>query len=274
MFLFVAQECKKTWANLRDAYRRAIKKSATVSGQKAKNLKKWKYESEMEFLKPYMKERDTISSVEPKSDVEKSSSDSENELNFSKNEINKSGNITMESIISPEENIANSTPSEGYHPSELSPKFCKPPPKKIMTAKKRKKNEGHASSESASSLLIRYIIEKEKKEEIKANTEKNEINLIDQFFQNMGSTVKQFSPYHQHLAKTRVFSVISELELDHIKSQKLHEQQYQQQYQQQNISALQPIYHSTQNYTDGSISHHSDSDTSSNVGNFLTTFIP
>ncbi|KAF0750769.1 variant-silencing SET domain-containing protein-like [Aphis craccivora] len=52
----------------------------------------------------------------------------------------------------------------------------------------------------------------------------------------MGSTVKQFYPYHQHLAKTRVFSVISELELDHIKSQKLHEQQYQ-----QNISALQPI---------------------------------
>jgi len=39
---------------------------------------------------------------------------------------------------------------------------------------------------------MRYIIEKEKKEEVKANTEKNEINVIDQFFQNMGSTVKQF----------------------------------------------------------------------------------
>jgi len=120
---------------------------------------------------------------------------------------------------------------------------------------------------------MRYIIEKKKEEEVKANTEKNEINVIDQFFQNMGSTVKQFSPYLQHLAKIRVFSVISELELDHIKSQKLHEQQYQQQYQQQHISALQPIYQSTQSYTDGS-NHHSDSDTSLNVGNFLTTFIP
>jgi len=218
-----------------------------------------------------MKERETVSSVDTKSDEEKSSSDSENELNYSKNEINKSGNITMESIISPEENITNSTPLE------LSPKFCKPPPKKIMTPKKRKKNEGHVSSESASSHLMRYIIEKEKIEEVKANTEKNEkneINVIDQFFQNMGSTVKQFSPYLQHLAKTRVFSVISELELDHIKSQKLHEQQYQQQYQQQHTSALQPIYQSTQDYTDGSICHHSDADTSSNVGNFLTTFIP
>lgn len=61
---------------------------------------------------------------------------------------------------------------------------------------------------------MRYIIEKKKEEEVKANTEKNEINVIDQFFQNMGSTVKQFSPYLQHLAKIRVFSVISELELD------------------------------------------------------------
>jgi len=260
MFFFVAQECKKAWANLRDAYRRAIKKSATVSGQKAKIFKKWKYESEMEFLKPYMKERETVSSVDTKSDVEESSSDSENE-------INKSSNITVDSINSPEENITNSTPSE------LSPKFSKPQPKKIMTPKKRKKNEGHASSESASSHLMRYIIEKEKKEEIKANTEKNEIDVIDQFFQNMGSTVKQFSPYHQHLAKTRVFSVISELELDHINSQKLHEQQYRQKDQQQNISALQPIFHSPQD-TDGSISHHSDSETSSNLGNFLTTFIP
>lgn len=80
-----------------------------MSGQKAKNVKKWKYESEMEFLKPYTKKRETVSSVDTKSDEEKSSSDSENE----------------ESIISPEENITNSTPSE------LSPKFCKPPPKKI-----------------------------------------------------------------------------------------------------------------------------------------------
>lgn len=82
----------------------------------------------------------------------------------------------MESIISPEENITNSTPSE------LTPEFSKPQPKKIMTPKKRKKNEGHASSESASSHLMRYIIEKEKKEEIKANTEKNKINVINKFF--------------------------------------------------------------------------------------------
>jgi len=80
-----------------------------------------------------MKERETVSSVDTKSDEEKSSSDSENELNYSKNEINKSDNITMETIILPEENITNSTPSK------LSPKLYKPPPKKIMTPKKRKK---------------------------------------------------------------------------------------------------------------------------------------
>lgn len=73
------------------------------------------------------------------------------------------------------------------------------------------------------------LIEKEQKEELKWSNKTNEVKVIDQFFQNMSSTVKQFSPDHQHLANTRVFSVISELELDHLKSQQLH-QQYQQPY--------------------------------------------
>jgi hypothetical protein len=34
----------------------------------------------------------------------------------------------------------------------------------------------------------------------------------------MCSTVKQFSPYHQHLAKTKIFSIISEIELENLGS--------------------------------------------------------
>jgi len=56
------------WTSLRDGYRRAAKKSITVSGQKNKFVKKWKYADEMEFLKPYMKERDSISNIDEVSD--------------------------------------------------------------------------------------------------------------------------------------------------------------------------------------------------------------
>jgi len=34
----------------------------------------------------------------------------------------------------------------------------------------------------------------------------------------MSSTVKQFSPYHQHLAKTKIFSIVSEIELENLES--------------------------------------------------------
>lgn len=257
MIIFVAQECKKAWANLRDAYRRAIKKNATVSGQKTKYLKKWKYELEMNFLKPYMKERETVSSVEAQSDVENNSSSTEDDETFSENETNQSNNIAMESISSPDENIIHSTLPA---PSQT---FCVPQPKKIMTPKKRKKTGRCTTSESASSHLMKYIIEKEKEEEVKSNN-KTEIDVIDKFFQSMSLTVKQFSPYHQHLAKTRVFSVISELELEHLKSQQLH--------QQQNMSGFQSIPQSTQAYTLSPIEHPSDSDTSTSIGNFFQTF--
>jgi len=52
----------------------------------------------------------------------------------------------------------------------------------------------------------------EKEEEVKSNN-KTENNVIDKSFQSMSLILKQFSPYHQHLAKTRFFSVIFELEL-------------------------------------------------------------
>ncbi|XP_060848495.1 transcription factor Adf-1-like [Rhopalosiphum padi] len=62
------QTCKKMWTSLRDGYRRAAKKSITVSGQKNKFVKKWKYADEMEFLKPHIKERDSISNIDEVSD--------------------------------------------------------------------------------------------------------------------------------------------------------------------------------------------------------------
>ena len=35
-----------------------------MSGQKTKFVKKWKYADEMEYLKPHMKERDSISNID------------------------------------------------------------------------------------------------------------------------------------------------------------------------------------------------------------------
>ncbi|XP_076283501.1 uncharacterized protein LOC143210495 [Lasioglossum baleicum] len=50
--------CKKTWSNLRDAYRRALKRRKGASGQAAN--RKWKYEVEMSFLSRFYKELITV----------------------------------------------------------------------------------------------------------------------------------------------------------------------------------------------------------------------
>lgn len=62
---------------------------------------------------------------------------------------------------------------------------------------------------------MKYILEKKNEENPK---EKNEPSAIDQFFLNICSTVKQFSPYHQHLAKTKIFAIVSEIELENLGS--------------------------------------------------------
>lgn len=80
----------------------------------------------------------------------------------------------------------------------------------------------------------------------------------------MSLTVKQFSPYHQRLAKTLVFSVISELELELLQSQQLD--------QQQSISVFQSIPQPTQAYTQSPIEHQSDSDTLTSISNLFQTF--
>lgn len=51
-------ECKSKWTLLRSYYRRALQRRKTVSGQPAKKIKHWRYEEQMAFLKPYVKERE------------------------------------------------------------------------------------------------------------------------------------------------------------------------------------------------------------------------
>ncbi|KAJ8896840.1 hypothetical protein PR048_002186 [Dryococelus australis] len=52
-------EAKAMWIKLRDAYRSSVKrlKTSTRIGDPAVSVKPWKYSQQMDFLKPYMKDR-------------------------------------------------------------------------------------------------------------------------------------------------------------------------------------------------------------------------
>ncbi|CAG4952538.1 unnamed protein product [Parnassius apollo] len=134
-------ECKKTWANLRESYRRAVVKKRTKSGQ-ATSSKKWQFEEEMSFLLPHMKQRKTISSL--------TEDDSKVDDNFYVNELLSNHDDSPMSPNDPELNITNRPESSSTNTSANSPLFPNIP--------KRKRFKGTQECTSASAQLLQYLL--------------------------------------------------------------------------------------------------------------------
>ncbi|XP_053611836.1 transcription factor Adf-1-like [Plodia interpunctella] len=174
--------CKKTWSNLREAHRRAIKKKNTKSGQAAVSVKKWQFEDEMNFLTPFYKERATVSSLLRDSDDTESTVNEDSQLSAP----------DCQSDIS----IIEDRPTL----SESSTKKSK-----FSNIKKPRVLDEDRSS--ASSLLMKYIL--------KEKDEKNEDD-IDKFFYGIAATVKKFNEYNKAIMKSQIFNIVSQMELREI----------------------------------------------------------
>lgn len=100
-------------------------------------------------------------------------------------------------------------------------------------AKRRKRNIEATSSITSNIELIRVKNDEDAEESTDpleitntntdfgvSNTSKNtSTNHIDSFFAAMADTVKTFSPYNQVIAKSKIFSVISNLEMKQIQQE-------------------------------------------------------
>ncbi|CAK1579890.1 unnamed protein product [Parnassius mnemosyne] len=187
-------ECKKTWANLRESYRRAVVKKRTKSGQAAISSKKWQFEEEMSFLLSHMKQTKTISSL--------TEDDSEVDDNFYVNELLSNHDDSSMSSIDPELNITNRPESSSTNMSANYPLFPNIP--------KRKRFKGIQECTSASAQLLQYLL-KEK--------ETNKDDEIDKFFSRIATTVKKLNRYSQSVLISRIFNMVSEFELQEIQEQ-------------------------------------------------------
>lgn len=63
MISFSGQSCKTRWGNIRDNFRKSLRKNTTVSGQKAKSGKLYKYAEQLSFLKEFFNTRETRSNI-------------------------------------------------------------------------------------------------------------------------------------------------------------------------------------------------------------------
>ncbi|XP_031357193.1 transcription factor Adf-1-like [Photinus pyralis] len=193
--------CKKIWTNLRDSFRRAMKKRReTKSGQAASKIKKWKFEDEMSFLLPFMQERDTCSNLKDVSDDD----DENNEEESQETEDDGKNKLDDDGINNTDDVDGQLHIEDGRKEKELS--------RKIVNAARRKGTRNQTQPETASAVMMKYLLNK------KATKEQStqQPNAIDTFFSSIATTVKSFSPYHQNVAKSHIFSIVSDLEMKQI----------------------------------------------------------
>jgi hypothetical protein len=58
---------------------------------------------------------------------------------------------------------------------------------------------------------MKYLVESDKERQAEPP-----VDLTDAFFKHIATTVKTFSPYHQNICKSRIFAIISEVEMTEI----------------------------------------------------------
>jgi hypothetical protein len=159
-----------------------LKKLTTKSGQSATvKIPKWKYSDEMSFVRPYLRERDTVTNLE----------------------IDVKGETDEEELLQAESEHDGAAEKEEQTPASAKNKF----ENKIFRGTKRPRHQ----PETASALLIKYLVESDKE-----RLAEPPVDPIDAFFKSIAATVKTFSPYHQNICKSRIFEIVSEVEMTEI----------------------------------------------------------
>lgn len=183
--MFAAADCKVRWINIRDVHRRFLKKVYTNPGQ---TIKTYKYDGELEFMKPYYK--DVISS-----DKDFEFEDNDNDDIESDNQIDAQHDDESEEEEKPIKKL----------------KLCP------SSKKKKRKRLFQRIEENAEIPEVVFP-------ETVASSEFDSSDPVDAFLLSIGATLKTFSPYHLNLAKSKIFSIVQEHDLQQIVQRQRHDE--------------------------------------------------
>lgn len=170
----------------------------------------------MSFVIPFFKERETQSNIsEPESSSEGSNDEPED--------------IILSEFQS--SNVAESTSENIGKKPMMFPSQQTISPKKnaVVYSSKIKKTD---KTETASSVLMKYLVENDKNEKKESSD-----HPIDIFFKGLAATVKTFSPEFQHMAKSKLFNDVSDLEWRYLQCKN------------SNFQVPAPMHFSTPHYT-------------------------
>lgn len=186
--------CKTRWNNIRDNYRKSIKK--TTSGQAAKKVKKYKFDDQLQFLKPHLQERDTLGNIEDVVGNEDNVEIFNDDVDENENE-----NDNENAAVQIDESIND---IEGEQLQNVDQTRSSKPVQKLI-----QKRSTIKTPDSASTTLMKYIMQK--KENNMSNVTQN--NPVDAFLAGLSPTLKTFTPYYLNLVKSKIFSIVQEYEM-------------------------------------------------------------
>jgi len=201
---------KTRWGNIRDNFRKSVKKNKIVSGQKAKIIKHYKYAQQLSFITKFFDERDTMSNIDDKVKMLNENVNIDDDVNES--ELNENEeyfqNCTTKEVDNPviveSQNsriLTNSKPSGSLQ-------FSTP-------RKKTKYSVPDASpSKTAAATVIEYLV---KKNESKVPLDPQ--HPVDAFLAGIAPSLKKLTPLYWHYAKADIFAAVQNYELKMIMDQ-------------------------------------------------------
>lgn len=184
-----AADCKVRWINIRDVNRRILRKCLNNPSQRVRT---YKYDSELSFMRPFYR------------DVPIKNDDYEFEDDPDKDE-----SIMNNDDFHHHEDMEDEGLPEFSDTEKNKTKVRKTRTKRTKTVKRKKKRT--------------YTEEEEN--EIKPETsvfseslpqELDPTDPVDAFLLSIGATLKTFNPYHLNLAKSKIFAVVQEHDLQQI----------------------------------------------------------
>ncbi|XP_072389897.1 uncharacterized protein [Diabrotica undecimpunctata] len=200
--------CKSRWINIRDTYRRSLKKGLTRSGD-AKRIKRYKYSRELQFIKKHLKERgkkNTETGIKQEPMEEKNESEA---ITFETN-ISEEGSVSSHDFqeadsLSNSLNPTNEPVFENIEMPGLDDDDEIPGIDEIQ--------KHNLSQNVVSSKLLEYLIKKDSQSATKKE------HPVDVFLSSMSDTLKSLDPYRLNLAKSEIFATVQKYEMQMILDQ-------------------------------------------------------